>query len=273
MNKEVELHPLCSLFPRIAGAEFQHLKEDIIANGQREPIMLYDGMILDGGNRYRACIEAEIKPEFMTYNGTDIVDFVLSANLHRRHLTTGQQAAIVSSTQDWAKAHKQGGTGKFTGLNTVAQRSGISGASDKTQRTADNLAKNHPELVKKVARGEVTLNAAAKEAGITATPKPIHESGPVFDPLVQVLAEAEDTIKELVEANEELRATIAIGKLSPEHQESAAEIIKKLKADVKTLTVTLDSTTIARDTAMRELAEMKAQLLRQQKEIGRLKAK
>lgn len=71
---------------------------------------------------------------------------MLSANLHRRHLSAGQQAAIVASAQDWAKAQKQGGTGanqhkeqtgNVAGLQTVAQRAAESGASERTQRMAD----------------------------------------------------------------------------------------------------------------------------------------
>ena len=73
--------------------------------------------------------------------------------LHRRHMTAGQQAAIVASAQDWAKAHPQGQTkkhqsnqsvnetGSVTGLDTVAARRAQSGASDKTQRIADKVAK------------------------------------------------------------------------------------------------------------------------------------
>ena len=49
-----ELHPLCTLFPRMGGAEFDALCADIKANGLREAITLHNGMILDGGNRYRA---------------------------------------------------------------------------------------------------------------------------------------------------------------------------------------------------------------------------
>ena len=76
--------------------------------------------------------------------------------LHRRHMTAGQQAAIVASAQDWAKAQTHGGNRKHlsnqevnqavvlpleTGLDTVAARRAQSGASDKTQRIADKVAK------------------------------------------------------------------------------------------------------------------------------------
>ena len=44
------------------------------------------------------------EPFFKSFDGDSIVGFVLSANLHRRHMTPGQQAAIVASAQDWSQA-------------------------------------------------------------------------------------------------------------------------------------------------------------------------
>lgn len=179
--KQFELHPLCTLFPRLGGAEFDALKADIAANGLRHPIVLHDGMILDGGNRYRACVEAGIEPKTVKFDGTNIVSFVLSANLHRRHLSAGQQAAIVASAQDWGKAHVAGSnqhTPKSDGpvtlpdhasnLNTVADRAAQSGASERTQRMADKVAKSAPDLAKRVAHGELSLPAALKSISPSA---------------------------------------------------------------------------------------------------------
>ena len=59
----LELHPLCTLFPRVQGAEFDALVADIKTNGLRQPITLHNGMILDGGNRYAACVAAGMEPE------------------------------------------------------------------------------------------------------------------------------------------------------------------------------------------------------------------
>jgi hypothetical protein len=167
-----DLHPLCTLFPRLAGPEFDALRDDIKANGQREDIVLVDGLVLDGGNRLRACIEAGVEPRFKAFTGENIVSFVLSANLHRRHMTPGQQAAIVASAQDWAKAQTVGGTGSNQHKSrpatlpnssaTVADRVALSGASERTQRMADKVARADPELGRKVARGEVSLPAAHK---------------------------------------------------------------------------------------------------------------
>lgn len=167
----LELHPLCTLFPRLSGAEFDALRDDIKANGLRQPIVLHEGMILDGGNRYRACIEAGVDAEFVAFEGGNLVSFVLSANLHRRHMTAGQQAAIVASAQDWARAQTVGNPAfkpaeqkcNVAPLDTVADRAAQSGASVRTQKMADKVAKADPELAKKVAHGEVSLPAAVEQ--------------------------------------------------------------------------------------------------------------
>lgn len=84
-------------FPLIEGEEFDQLVEDIRANGLRVPVWLHpDGSILDGRNRYRACKAARIKPQFETWDGKGSpLEFVISMNLQRRHLTQGQRACVA----------------------------------------------------------------------------------------------------------------------------------------------------------------------------------
>ena len=82
----VRFHPAASIFPLVQGDEFQALVADLKGHGQREPITLQqDGSILDGRNRYRACVRLGIEPRFRTWNGKGSpLEFVLSLNLHRR---------------------------------------------------------------------------------------------------------------------------------------------------------------------------------------------
>lgn len=196
-----ELHPLCTLFPRLNGAEFDALSEDIKANGLREPITLHEGLILDGGNRYAACVAAGVQPEFRQFVGTNIVSFVLSANLHRRHMTAGQQAAIVASAQQWAEAHAPHRAKKGESLHpyaTVADRAAQSGASHRTQQHADKVAKADPELAKQVAHGEVSLPAAVEKiTGKRPGSKPapelvIEDDGPSAEEIAEAEAAAAD---------------------------------------------------------------------------------
>ena len=202
-----ELHPLCTLFPRMSGAEFEALKFDISTNGLNQPIVIHNGMILDGGNRYRACLDLGIEPLITAFDGSSVVAFVLSANLHRRHMSAGQQAAIVASAQDWATAQVQGAnrytiskTGNVTGLETVASRQAQSGASDKTQRMADKVAKVDPELAKRVAHGEISLPKAHEQVSPKAAPTTTPEDDGAPDAAEMAsLAMAEQADREAIE--------------------------------------------------------------------------
>ena len=159
----MKLHELCSLFPKIDGEAYEVLKADIARNGLLNPIIMYGDTILDGQNRFRACNELGVSPRYTEFKGENILEFVLAQNLHRRHLTPGQSATIVALAQDWAKAQKSGAISKDVEADTIAVRAEKSRTSKRTQASADKLAKEAPELAKKVASGEVTLNKAIKQ--------------------------------------------------------------------------------------------------------------
>lgn len=252
-----ELHPLCTLFPRLTGAEFESLKDDIRENGLREPIIIHDGMILDGGNRYRACLEAGIEPGVMKFGGGNLVSYVISANLHRRHLTPGQQAAIVASAQDWGKAQKVGNPQlrNVAQLDTAKDRSSQSGASLRTQQMADKVAKADPDLAKKVGHGEISLPKALKSIS-PQVEKQEHEE---FDQKEHELQEAHDTINLLAEENNKLRDSLAAGQLPEDEIVSAEQTMIDLRKQVKNLEVELDAVKSSRDIYQRENEELKKQ--------------
>jgi hypothetical protein len=100
---ELNPHPHAELFPLIEGDVFDALVEDIRENGLREPITLLNGQILDGRNRYFAM--SEIDPEFspatapkmfVQFDGGDPLEWVISKNLHRRHLSASQRAVLAA---------------------------------------------------------------------------------------------------------------------------------------------------------------------------------
>jgi hypothetical protein len=93
---EMPFHPLANDFPIIEGKQFEDLVADIKANGLHEPIVFYEDKILDGRNRYLACAIAGIDPETVDYIGDDPVGYVISANIHRRHLTAEQKRDLIA---------------------------------------------------------------------------------------------------------------------------------------------------------------------------------
>ncbi len=82
------------LLPKMSDEEFAELKASIQAEGQHYPIVANEDLeILDGHQRFRACIELSIEPDFEVRKFEDKLlekKFVLEANLRRRHLTKFQ---------------------------------------------------------------------------------------------------------------------------------------------------------------------------------------
>src|SRR5262245_30491357 len=111
----VKFHPLADIFPLMEGAEFEELVADIRARGLREKIDLYEGKIVDGRNRYRALQQLGIEPnanyfrkaiyahsvggEIAAHEGNNddrVRAYVISKNIHRRHLTQDQKRDLIA---------------------------------------------------------------------------------------------------------------------------------------------------------------------------------
>src|SRR4051812_34871308 len=96
----LEYHPLANLFPLIEGKDFEEFCAGIKADGRlHDKIVLLDGQILDGRNRYRACQAVGLTPHFRAYDAKvegDPLAYVFSKNLHRRHLSESQRAMVAA---------------------------------------------------------------------------------------------------------------------------------------------------------------------------------
>lgn len=263
---DLQLHPLCTLFPRITGAEFEALKTDIQANGLRQPIVTHQGMILDGGNRYRACIEIGVEPTFAEFDGGNLVSFVLSANLHRRHLSPGQQAAIVSSAQDWGNAQQHGGDRKSDQsatlhFDTAEKRAAESGASLRTQKMADKVAKESPELAKKVAHGEVSLPQAIKQLA-PARPDIPEDDGPSAEELAffqekeRADQDAYDSLVEAALSDDQLGEALQL-------VAKQAEEIARLKAELRVVKEARDGYMAGKNEAIRMVKSLQRKIEQQ----------
>jgi N6-adenosine-specific RNA methylase IME4/ParB-like chromosome segregation protein Spo0J len=152
-------HPLAALFPLLDGDEFDALVADIRAYGLRQKIVLFEGMILDGRNRYAACLEAGIEPRFEQFNGADPLAFVVSLNLARRHLSESQRAIVaakIATLKDGQRSDLVQGLpiGRAAEMLNVGERS--------VARAKAVLDEGIPELATAIERGEISVSAAAE---------------------------------------------------------------------------------------------------------------
>jgi N6-adenosine-specific RNA methylase IME4 len=153
----LEFHPFADIFPLLEGADFEELVADVRVHGVREPIVLHRGKILDGRNRYRACIEAGIEPRFENYDGDNPLAFVISLNLKRRHLSESQRAMVAAKLATLRlgdNQHSEGlPIGRGSELLNVGERS--------VARAREVQEHGAPELVHAVEHGIVSVSAAA----------------------------------------------------------------------------------------------------------------
>jgi FtsZ-binding cell division protein ZapB len=141
------------------------LEADIKVHGLRDPIVTFDGMILDGWHRFRCCENLGIPPVLKPLGeGVDPVAFVQSVNLLRRHLTGSQRAAAVTACSTWAQSgenqHTRGG--EVAASPTVAQMAKTAEVSPRTIQQAKQAQKSG--LGDAVRDGKVTAERAAELA-------------------------------------------------------------------------------------------------------------
>jgi ParB-like chromosome segregation protein Spo0J len=185
MNERYANHPAADLFPMIEGKAWEEFKEDIRKNGFLESITLYRGQILDGRNRYRAAIELGKLNELGVAEFDDDHDFdpfqwVLSQNLHRRHLTESQRASVaaklVNATHggDRKSEHIKGSIDTLISIDKAAEMLSVGSASVKRAMVVQQHGS--PELIAAVERGEVAVSRAATVAKTTPKEKQINEA-------------------------------------------------------------------------------------------------
>lgn len=93
----LDAHPLCALLPPLSAEDYEALREDIKAHGQRVPGIVWDSKVLDGWHRYRACIDLGLPFASQVFAGTlsEAIAMVKTLNIRRRHLSPTQRAFLA----------------------------------------------------------------------------------------------------------------------------------------------------------------------------------
>lgn len=164
-----DFHPVAELFPLMTGTAFDELVRDIQVNGLREPIWTYEGKIVDGRNRFNACLKGGVSPRYHEWSGAgDLIAFVVSLNLHRRHLSESQRAMVASKiaggTHGGDRHSETFKTGK-TDLKpvTVVGAAELLNVNKGSVSQAKTIRRDGtPEVVAAVEDGRMSLKAAAR---------------------------------------------------------------------------------------------------------------
>lgn len=171
----MKYHPLADAFPLLEGDDYEKLKADIELNGQRDAIVIMNGVILDGRNRHRACQELKIPHRERLYgsrpgDGDDPAAYVWSTNATRRHLTTSQlgyAAAKLANVNHGGDRKSEGFKGSSRTLEMVtredaAARVGVSKST--VHRGKVVVTQTVPAVQDAVRDGTLPLTRAANAA-------------------------------------------------------------------------------------------------------------
>lgn len=277
-------HPLSAAFPAMAAEDFQGLKDSIENIGVQNPITIFEGMVVDGWNRYKAANELGMDcPSKELDAWIDPVAFVRAQNKDRRHLPLSAWALIEVSLREWKPSHRPDKGELSSPLQASNQEMADAvGVTKRTIQQAKAVQSNAtPEVIAAVKSGEIGLPKAAaiaklpKEEQAAAIHKPAPKPAPA---VVEPEIEAPPEYTELDAAHDqisELQAELVVarmGDIPEEEKQQAAGLIAELHAEIKTLNATLAAVTLSRDTLMEERAQMLRQMKAQRAEIDRLKS-
>ena len=146
------VHPAADVFPMLDDDELSELANDIAENGLQTPLVVGElngeMVLIDGRNRRAACKLVNVEPTYQLFSG-DAVEFILSANIHRRHLTKGQRAMAVARVT------------RNLSVRDSADKGGVNRERVRQARLVEQYA---PDLADSVLSGAASLDAAYQTA-------------------------------------------------------------------------------------------------------------
>jgi len=169
-------HKINKTLPPMLGEDFRRLKNDIRQNGLKVPIVLHEGSILDGWNRYQICQDSNITPKFEEYQGTSPVMDCWILNMVRRHLTKGQLAALAVTYM--SSLEKETKERRLNGLKQNRSRHDKSTTTD-----MDSIDQTLPDVGKGSIRFQVSKMLGVGETYIQLVKKVRKTNRELFDQL------------------------------------------------------------------------------------------
>ncbi|MGM9601552.1 MAG: hypothetical protein ACI3W5_08215 [Faecousia sp.] len=170
-----------NLIPPLSRSEYLQLEENILAEGCREPIITWNGYIIDGHNRYEICtkhsIKFSIKEKEFDYR-EDAIAWICANQLGRRNVTEETRKFLIGMQYEnekvAAKFRNARGTNQYSGVSEkdiasgrytskrIAEQQHIShGTVQKYAeytRALEAIGKKDPDLVPKILSGRYKIS-------------------------------------------------------------------------------------------------------------------
>jgi len=171
--KELEI-----LIPPLTSEEFKQLERNILEEGIRDPLVTWNGILVDGHNRYRIAQEYDIdfvtvEKEFADMNA--VKEWMINNQFGRRNLNNYQRSVLALQLEDVFKAKAKENLGKnqysspqkSAETKPIETRQEIAKVANVSHDTISKVKKIEatasPEIKAKVSTGEISINEAFKE--------------------------------------------------------------------------------------------------------------
>lgn len=197
MSKELQPHEAAELFP--PSQSYDSLIASVKKNGLVNPIITYQGKILDGVHRQKACLAAGVKPRYQEWKGKDPFEFARTQNLDRRDLTTAQKVACAVKDSMGSKLgdNQHGGChhGDTLTQGEAAERYGI---ARQTVAKGHAILRMSPEIFDRMWRGEdeLTVRQAEEQARAWQASEEVRKSAELQRKLAEDYQRKADALEE-----------------------------------------------------------------------------
>lgn len=120
---------------------------------------MWQDFIIDGRHRAQACAELGIAPTSREYQGDEssLVSFVVSLNLHRRHLDESQRALVAGKLANLERGANQHASIDASTVTQTQAAELLNVSRPSVQRAREVLDHGAPELVAAVERVEMVM--------------------------------------------------------------------------------------------------------------------
>jgi hypothetical protein len=174
------LQELESLIPPLSNEEFKQLERNILEEGIREPLITWNGILIDGHNRYRIAQEHDMNYETLEKefeNINRVKEWMINNQFGRRNLSNYQRSVLALQLEDvFREKAKENQAIQFKGISLkqisaevkpIETRQEIAKVANVSHDTIAKVKKIEanatPEVKARLNTGQMSINEAYKE--------------------------------------------------------------------------------------------------------------